>query len=154
MRLEGAEFAVEIDPQLGAWFLIDQKSGVRWPTEGTATAGKAKGLEGGFERVTTGAGSVRLEAKNGCAVTFTVVDDGRSLQIQYDGKDLGEIRLLGDFSVLTDREAASVIVPCREGLLIPADSGARVPARLRQLGIRRLSHEHARAHQDAAVPFW
>ncbi|MGC8638803.1 MAG: hypothetical protein ACP5XB_02860 [Isosphaeraceae bacterium] len=31
--------------------------------------------------------------------------------------------MLGDFSVLTDREDASVIVPCREGLLIPADSG-------------------------------
>ena len=56
-------------------------------------------------------------------MTFAIVDDDRSLQISYGGKDMGDIRLLGDCSVLTDREAAAVIVPCREGLLIPADSG-------------------------------
>ena len=56
-------------------------------------------------------------------MTFAIVDDDRSLQISHGGKDMGDIRLLGDCSVLIDREAAAVIVPCREGLLIPADSG-------------------------------
>ena len=61
--------------------------------------------------------------KNGQTVTFAIVDDDRSLEIRYGGKDLEDIRLLGDCSIMTDREAAAVIVPCREGLLIPADSG-------------------------------
>ena len=94
------------------------------PRQGTSSAGKAKGLEGGFDKVDPGARSVQLTAKNGNTVKFEIVDDDRSLQISYGGKDLGDIRLLGDGSVMTDREAAAVIVPCREGLLIPADSGA------------------------------
>ena len=56
-------------------------------------------------------------------MTFAIVDDDRFLQISHGGKDMGDIRLLGDCSVSTDREAAAVIVPCREGLLIPGDSG-------------------------------
>lgn len=123
VRLVCPAFVVEIDPRLGAWSLADAKTGVRWPTEGTSSAGKAKGLEGGFDKVTSGAKSVQLTAKNGNTVSFEIVDDDRSLQISYGGKDMGNIRLLGDCSVLTDREAAAVIVPCREGLLIPADSG-------------------------------
>jgi hypothetical protein len=122
-RLACPAFVVEIDPRLGAWSLVDAKSGVRWPTEGTASAGKADGLEGGFDEVTSSARSVQLTGKNGNTVRFAIVDDDRSLQISYGGKDLGEIRLLGDGLALTDREAAAVIVPCREGLLIPADSG-------------------------------
>ena len=116
-------FVVEIDPRLGTWSLVDARSGVRWPTEGTASAGKAKGLEGGFDKAASGTRIVRLTGKDGHTVSFEIVDDGRSLQITYGGKELGEIRLLGDSSVMTDREAAAVIVPCREGLLIPADSG-------------------------------
>jgi len=123
VRLVCPAFVVEIDPRLGAWSLVDAKSGVRWPTTGTASAGKAKGLEGGFDKATSGARSVELTGKNGNTVTFAIVDDDRSLQISYGGKEVGDIRLLGDCSVLTDREAAAVIVPCREGLLIPADSG-------------------------------
>ena len=123
VRLASPAFVVEIDPRLGTWSLVDARSGVRWPTEGTASAGKAKGLEGPFDKVASGKSSVRLTGKDGHTVSFEIVDGGRSLQITYGGKGLGEIRLLGDASLLTDREAASVIVPCREGLLIPADSG-------------------------------
>jgi len=122
-RLACPAFVVEIDPRLGAWSLVDAKSGVRWPTEGTSSAGKATGLEGEFDRVSSSARSVELRGKTGNTVKFAIVDDDRSLQISYAGKDMGDIRLLSDCSVLTDREAAAVVVPCREGLLIPADSG-------------------------------
>ena len=148
VRLVCPAFVVEVDPRLGAWSLVDAKSGVRWPTAGTASAGKAKGLEGGFDKVTSDARSVQLTGKNGNTVTFAIVDDDRSLQISYGGKDMGDIRLLGDCSVMTDREAAAVIVPCREGLLIPADSGVCIRACVRQLGIRGLPHEHARVDQE------
>ena len=47
-RLVCPAFVVEIDPRLGAWSLVDAKSGVRWPTEGTSSAGKAKGLKAGL----------------------------------------------------------------------------------------------------------
>jgi hypothetical protein len=123
VRLVCPAFVVEIDPRLGAWSLVDARSGVRWPTAGTSSAGKAKGLEGGFDKATSGARSVQLTGKNGSTVRFEIVDDDRSLQISYGGKDVGDIRLFGDCSVLTDREAVAVIIPCREGLLIPADSG-------------------------------
>ena len=103
--------------------LLTRNRGSAGPPTGTSRAGTAKGLEGGFDKVTSASGSVQLTRKNGNTVTFAIVDDDRSLQISYGGKDLGDIRLLGDCSIMTDREAAAVIVPCREGLLIPADSG-------------------------------
>jgi hypothetical protein len=123
VRLEGRAFTVAIDPHSGAWFLVDHLSGVRWPTEGTASAGKAKSLEGGFVQADAGAGRVLLRGKEGNSVTFALEDDARALEIRFSGKGLGEVRLLGDCLLLTDREAASVIVPSREGLLIPASSG-------------------------------
>ena len=45
------------------------------------------------------------------------------MAIRYEGKDLGEVRVLEDALRVTDREGGRVVVPCREGLLIPADSG-------------------------------
>ena len=57
------------------------------------------------------------------AVVFELADAGRCLEIRYEGKDLGDIRALEDALAVTDREAGSIVVPCREGLLIPTDSG-------------------------------
>jgi hypothetical protein len=123
IRLESPALAVEIDPHQGAWSLTDRQSGVRWPNEGTCPAGQARGLEGGFTDATRDGASVRLVARSGASVTFALADGGRSLQIRYEGKDLGEVRLPGEFARLTDRDQGAVVVPCREGLLIPADSG-------------------------------
>ena len=55
---------------------------------------------------------------------------------------------------MTDRESAAVIVPCREGLLIPADSGTAFQQDVRHLGIRGLPHEHARVHQERRHARW
>jgi hypothetical protein len=113
----------EVDPHTGSWFLVDKQSAVRWPTEGVCSPGKSKGLEGRFERIATTPTSVRLAGVADTAVTFSLVDDGRTLQIGYEGKSLRDVRLLSDFSSVTDEDSASVVVPCREGLLIPAGSG-------------------------------
>jgi hypothetical protein len=123
IRLESPAVVVEIEPHQGTWFLVDRQSGVRWPGVGTCSAGRAPGLDGGFTGATLKGSSVQLAARSGASVTFALVDDGRSLQIRYDGKDLGEVRLPGEFARLTDRERAALVIPCREGLLIPADSG-------------------------------
>ena len=70
VRLVCPAFSVEIDPRGGAWSLVDARSGVRWPTTGTASVGRAKGLEGEFDKVTAGTRTVQLTAKNGDSVTF------------------------------------------------------------------------------------
>jgi hypothetical protein len=122
-RLESPALAVEIHPRMGMWSIIDKASGVRWPGEREASVGSGKGLEGGFDLVESTATSVRLVKTNGNAVTFTLVDEGRSVRIGYEGQDLGDLRVLGDLTFGTDRDRGAVIVPCREGLLIPVDSG-------------------------------
>jgi hypothetical protein len=48
---------------------------------------------------------------------------GNRLKISYTGQDLGDIRVLDDALALNETERGAVIVPCREGLLIPANSG-------------------------------
>jgi len=123
VRLESPAMLVEIHAKTGAWSLVDKAAGTRWPSEGTARPGSAQGLKGEFAECRPTASSVRLANPNGVAVVFALVDEGRGLEIRYEGKDLGEIRLLGDALAVTDRESGAVIVPCREGLLIPAASG-------------------------------
>lgn len=126
VRLESPTVLVEIDAKTGQWSLLDKGAGVRWPSQGTASPGSAQGLQGGFEKAAAEKASrtVRLEKSGGPAVVFKLVDDGRSLEIRYEGKDVGDVRVLDDALAVTDAEAGSVIVPSREGLLISASSGA------------------------------
>lgn len=121
--LESPSMLVQIDPNTGKWSLVDKASGVRWPSQGSASPGSASGLEGEFERVTASEQVVRLVDKGGGAVIFELVDDGRSLVIRYEGDGLGDIRVLEDALAVTDAEDGYLVVPCREGLLIPASSG-------------------------------
>ena len=122
-RLESPSLSFEVHPLTGMWFFIDKRSAVRWPGESAASAGAGSGLEGGFDRVESTATRVRLSKGTGNAVTFELVDEGRTVRIGYEGKDLGDVRALEDLTVVTDRDTGAVIVPCREGLLIPAESG-------------------------------
>jgi len=124
VRLESRTMVVEVGPKTGRWALTDKRSGVRWPSEGAmASPGSARGLQGGFAACEAKPSSVRLTKKSGAAVAFQVVDGGRSLEIRYEGKDVGDVRVLGDALAITDAEGGYAVVPCREGLLIPADSG-------------------------------
>ncbi len=123
LRLESGTAIVQIDPKTGDWSLVDKGSGVRWPSEGTAGPGLAGGLAGEVQEAKVSAHAVRLVKKSGAAVIFELADGGRSLVIRYEGKDLGDVRVLEDALAVTGKEGGYVIVPCREGLLIPADSG-------------------------------
>lgn len=121
--LESPAMVVEMQPDSGTWSLRDKASGVRWPSEGAARCGSAEGLQGPFTRVHADGRRVRLSAATGATVRFELVDEGRSLEIGFEGKLSGSIRLLDDALAVTDSQQGAWIVPCREGLLVPADSG-------------------------------
>jgi hypothetical protein len=123
VRLESPRLAVEIDTKSGQWVLWDKQSGVRWPTAGRATAGAAPGLAGEFSQVERAPDRVRVGKPDGPAVSFTLLADGGTLEIAYRGQEVGDVRVLEDAVAVTQAERGAVIVPCREGLLVPADSG-------------------------------
>ena len=122
-RLESPAMLVQIDSSTGYWSLLDKASGVRWPSQGSASPGLANGLPDVFDRVSSSEHLVRLADENGAAVVFALVDEGRDLEIRWEGDQLGDIRVLDDALAVTAAEDGSLVVPCREGLLIPADSG-------------------------------
>ena len=124
IKLESDLLTVEIDEGTARWALLDKRSGTRWPSESMAGPGVTAWLEGdyvGTEAV--GKNSVRLKHKKGTSVIFTLVDNGGSLELSYDRSSNGSVRVLNDALAVTDVEGGYVIVPCREGLLIPANSG-------------------------------
>ena len=123
LRLQSEFMAVDIDDSTGNWSLLDKRSAVRWPSQGTASAGAAPWMTGKFtEQKAERENIIKLSGKNGASVAFEMTDNGRALEIRYDDKSGGTIRSLGDALTITDSENGYVIVPCREGLLIPADS--------------------------------
>ena len=124
VRLESHSLRIEINDVTGRWTLLDKLSGTRWPSEGTAGSGVATWLEGDFVRTeTTDKNSARLRKKNGSAVVFALVDEGKAFELRYEGKADRNVRLLDDALAITDIEDGYAIVPCREGLLISANSG-------------------------------
>jgi hypothetical protein len=122
-RLESPQVLVEIDARTGEWSLLDKLSHVCWPTVGKARAGTAPGLTGDFTASEQTAQAVCLRTPDGATVTFALVGDGGTLEISYEGQTIGDVRVLDDALNVTREESGAVIVPCREGLLIPADSG-------------------------------
>jgi hypothetical protein len=120
--IESALILLDVNRESGDWFLLDKRSGVRWPSEGRAGLGSGQGLEGPVQNVEATGDTVRVE-RGGATVSFALADEGRSLLISYEGDKTGEIRVLPDALALRDTEHGYLVVPCREGLLIPADSG-------------------------------
>jgi len=124
VRLESYLLRIEVDDTTGRWALLDKRSQTRWPSKGMANPGTATWLEGDFLKTqTTDENTVRLHLKNGQAVVFALVEEGNALELRYEGKADGSVRLLDDALAITDIEGGYAIVPCREGLLIPANSG-------------------------------
>jgi hypothetical protein len=119
-RLESRWLTVDVDARTGRWSLVDKRSGVPWPSQGRA----GNGLAGEPGRVTAAAGAIRCEKPDGAAVVFELADQGRSLVIRYEGPLPGEIRLLEDALAVGRHEGGGVVVPCREGLWIPAGGPA------------------------------
>ncbi len=124
LKLESRSLMAELDETTGRWALLDKGSGTRWPSEGTAGPGSAPSLEGNFTKAEVlNENTVRLHHGSGVAVDFALVEDGQMLELRYRGKKDGTIRVLDDALSSTDVEKGYVVVPTREGLLIPADSG-------------------------------
>ncbi len=89
-----------------------------------ANPGTATWLEGNFRKIQTmDKNSVRLHQKNGATMVFALLEEGNALELRYEGKTDGSVRVLEDALAITDIEGGYAIVPSREGLLIPANSG-------------------------------
>ena len=123
--LESKTLRVNVEGSRGDWFFLDKRSGIRWPCEGTASIGSADWLQEGFEKAIKTELSIRLQKKNGPAVVFELANDGTILELRYESRTDTDIRVLSDALTVTDADNGYVIVPCREGLLIPADSGEK-----------------------------
>jgi len=124
-KLESQWLKVEINDVTGRWSLLDKHSQTKWPSTGTAGPGTATWLEGDYARTESANENIihLNNKKHGTAIVFTLVDDGRALEISYNGKKGRNVRVLEDALAVTDIEDGYAIVPSREGLLISANSG-------------------------------
>jgi len=123
LRIESRVMTVQVDPKTARWSLADKQSGVRWPTTGDAAAGSAPEFAGGFRPADVKDQFLRLQSTDGVAIGFELVDAGRTLEIRYETKSQGEICVGAGVLDITDKDGGYALVPCREGLLVPADSG-------------------------------
>ena len=90
-----------------------------------ASAGTGQDLSGDFVEAKEAKEdkALVLRMTNGAEAVFQLIREGRSLEICYRVKDTGDVSVLGDALAVTDTEKGYLVVPCREGLLVPADSG-------------------------------
>ena len=124
VKLESPSLIAEIDDTTGRWALLDKRSGIKWPSSGTAHPGAASWLEGNPQKAEIpDKTSIRLQWKDGAAVVLALTADGDALELRYEGKGNSPVRVLDDALAITNVEAGYAIIPCREGLLVPADSG-------------------------------
>jgi len=120
VRLQSDLLTLEVDEGTAAWKLLDKQSGALWPSEGMARPGNVPWLQGHFSRAGNERGdSVRLAGEKGGAVVFTLIEAGRALELRYEKPSDGTMRVLGDALSVGDAEGGYVIVPSREGLLVP-----------------------------------
>ena len=121
-ELRSRYLSATVNTFTGQWTLTDRRSGIRWPTSGWATAGSAPELRGTFATsLLSNNRSLVLKKKNGAAVEFRLTDRGRSLELTYHGPK--SVQTLGDLLTIIDSDGGYLVVPCREGLLIPVESG-------------------------------
>ena len=141
LTLESANVRFCVSPQNGAYTLTDKRTGVAWasslrqPRLGTVTlrqdngertvaldqfqSAAAQGDAWVFSHALADAGSAVLN------VRFELLPDGETLQISATGEvpGLRRLRLLDDALWITDSDRGGVLVPVRQGLLIPSDNG-------------------------------
>jgi len=120
VRLQSDSLSLEVDDGTAAWKLSDKRSGVQWPSSGTASPGNAPWLQDRFSRSGNERGdSVRLSSDKGGAVVFALVDGGQALELRYEKPGNETIRILTEALAISDADGGYVIVPSREGLLVP-----------------------------------
>jgi hypothetical protein len=121
--LESSSLRLEVDRETAQWSLLDKRSGVRWPTEGTASPGDAPWLRSTSLSAEKGRlNNVRAAAPKGGAVVLTLVDQGRTLELRYEKTGAESIRVLRDALTITGADGGYIVVPCREGLLVPVEN--------------------------------
>jgi len=84
-----------------------------------ADVGDATWLRGGLTQGPRDENSVRFTGKDGGAVVFALTDSGRAMELRYEKPANETIRVMGDALAIADD--GYVIIPSREGLLIPAE---------------------------------
>jgi hypothetical protein len=134
--LETPRIRFEMSPETGAWRVMDKAAGVAWtsnpfqPRFGEA----AVWVEGKRQVVSLGKCEIKevgkaveavfrpVEGKEVWVKVRMEAKGENSLAFSYEGSGVESVRLVDQVSV-TAEEKGYVVVPVREGLLIPADSG-------------------------------
>lgn len=120
VRLQSETLTLEVDDETAAWRLLDNRSGVAWPSSGMASPGTAPWLQGHFSRFgSQRADSIRLMNDKDTALLFSLVDAGRTVELRYQKPGQEEMRVLQDALTIGAADGGYVIVPSREGLLVP-----------------------------------
>ncbi len=120
VRLQSDSLALEVDDATAAWKLSDTRSGVPWPSEGTAGPGDAPWLQGRLARAASERGdSIKLTNDQGGAIGFSLVDGGQALELRYEKPAKDTLRILNDALAIGGTEGGYVIIPSREGLRVP-----------------------------------
>ncbi len=140
--LETPQLALSVDAASGRVELRDREAGVVWqPAAAETRLGTATLRVEGKERAVRLVGGEGAKENGGIALRFRPLDsqpeaelrvtlrpeaDGRTLTVRYEADaalPLERLRLLDDLLSVTAAEHGAVVMPVREGLLIPADSG-------------------------------
>lgn len=119
--LESDSLKFSVDSTTVNWSLFDKRSSIAWPSEGKAVAAVFKDAKPEWHLAGISPQEIRFEDKSGMTIVFQLTDNGRSLSIQYACGSSQDIQVLNDALAIQSEEQGYVIVPCREGLLIPAD---------------------------------
>ena len=120
VRLQSDALILEVDDGTAAWKLSDARSGMSWPSGGMASLGQAPWLQGRFSLSGSARqDSIRLASDKGGAVIFSLVDGGRVLELRYEKPGNETVRVLSEALAIGAADGGYVIVPSREGLLVP-----------------------------------
>ncbi|MBN2326469.1 MAG: hypothetical protein JXR73_04880 [Candidatus Omnitrophica bacterium] len=123
VHLKGDSFIVSIDAGAGDWSLYDARADVSWPSTGAASLGAKIGEDNRDVKIKKSPDSLQIWEEGGVRASFRLVDHKQTLQIEFDQKPEEGVSLLRDALAIHAGDKGCVIAPCREGLLIPSNSG-------------------------------
>ncbi len=142
VTLKTSHLVFQISPDTGAYEILDRDGKVTWrsnpyqPRFGEVTLeieGKSQQAALDHCGVTRVSGGLELtfhplasQTASRLKVTLRALSGGQTLEFRYkadESLNVQSVRLLEESLWVTDGEQGYVVVPVREGLLIPADSG-------------------------------
>ncbi len=136
LEFETAHVRFRLSPATGGYEILDKDAGTTWrSTPYHARFGEATLRIGGqpkrlplvrpeARRTGDGLEAAFLPAPDArVVVRVRPLADGRTLEFSWEGTAVEAIRLLEDALWITSEDKGYAVVPAREGLLVPADSG-------------------------------